>query len=235
MQPLSGAYELEADRIAEEVLAAPGDGRAAPRSVQRHASETSASPLPVPDSVVHVLEGPGRPLEPALRRDMEQRFGRDLSNVRVHVDGAAAHSAREVDARAYTVGDRIVFGAGEFAPGIESGRRLLAHDVTHTLQQSTGVLQRKGGWPDASTKGRAWNDPSAKKVGTIWRMAIAGLKGGTKMAVKDGASEHSQEAAAQRRSVLIPAGFDPEKDPVEVLLHFHGHTEAWRGQYAGYR
>jgi hypothetical protein len=100
------------------------------------------------------------------------------------------------------------------------------------------ILQRKGGWPDASTKGRAWNDPVAKKVGTIWRIAIAGLKGGTSGTFKGGDSAHTTEAADHRAIVLIPAGFDPDKPPdkpVEVLLYFHGHTEAWRGQYAGYR
>ena len=100
------------------------------------------------------------------------------------------------------------------------------------------ILQRKGGWPDASSKGKAWNDPTAKKVGKIWRIAIAGLKGGTSGTFKGGDSAHTTEAADHRAIVLIPVGFDPDKPadtPVEVLLYFHGHTEAWRGQYAGYR
>jgi hypothetical protein len=100
------------------------------------------------------------------------------------------------------------------------------------------ILQRKGGWPDASSKGKAWNDPIAKKVGKIWRIAIAGLKGGTSGTFKGGDSAHTTEAADHRAIVLIPVGFDPDKPadtPVEVLLYFHGHTEAWRGQYAGYR
>jgi hypothetical protein len=103
------------------------------------------------------------------------------------------------------------------------------------------ILQRKGGWPDASKEGRKWNDPEAKKVSPtskIWRIAIAGLKGGTKEPFKGGESQHTTEAADRRAIVLIPDGFDPDKPPntpVEVLLHFHGHTETWRGRYAGYR
>ncbi len=100
------------------------------------------------------------------------------------------------------------------------------------------ILQRKGGWPDASSKGKKWNDPTAKKVGKIWRIAIAGLKGGTDKPFKGGDSAHTTEAADHRAIVLIPVGFDPDKPadkPVEVLLYFHGHTEAWRGRYAGYR
>jgi hypothetical protein len=103
------------------------------------------------------------------------------------------------------------------------------------------ILQRKGGWPDASSKGRKWNDPDPKKVrpdSKIWRIAIAGLKGGTANRFKGGDSAHTTEAADHRAIVLIPVGFDPEKPadkPVEVLLYFHGHTQAWRGRYAGYR
>ena len=103
------------------------------------------------------------------------------------------------------------------------------------------ILQRKGGWPGASSKGKKWNDPTPKKVSTdskIWRIAIAGLKGGTAEAFKGGSSAHTTEAADHRAIVLIPDGFDPDKPsdkPVEVLLYFHGHTEASRGRYAGYR
>ena len=66
---------------------------------------------------------------------MEQRFGHDFSRVRVHTDADAGQSAREVNAHAYTVGRDIVFGAGSYAPHSGAGRRLLAHELTHTLQQ----------------------------------------------------------------------------------------------------
>jgi hypothetical protein len=77
---------------------------------------------------------------------MEQRFGHPLARVRVHADAAAAQSAQDVDARAYTVGDDIVFGARQYAPDTEHGRGLIAHEVTHVLQQSGSnrLLQRAG-------------------------------------------------------------------------------------------
>ena len=89
-----------------------------------------------PASVDQVLASPGRPLEPALRQDMEQRFGHDFSRVRVHSGAAAEQSAQDVNANAYTVGNNIVFGAGRFAPGTHEGRRLIAHELTHVVQQS---------------------------------------------------------------------------------------------------
>src|SRR5439155_9665361 len=66
---------------------------------------------------------------------MEPRFGRDFSTVRVHTDSRAAASARAVDALAYTVGNDVVFGGGRFAPSTGAGRQLLAHELTHVMQQ----------------------------------------------------------------------------------------------------
>jgi hypothetical protein len=89
-----------------------------------------------PRAVHEVLRSPGRPLDAAARRFMEPRFGHDFSRVRVHADRRAAESASAVNAHAYTVGDNIVFGEGKFAPGTLKGRRLLAHELTHFIQQS---------------------------------------------------------------------------------------------------
>ena len=104
-----------------------------------------------PDSVDRALANPGEPLEPALRQDMEQRFGHDFSRVRVHSDAASEISARQVNAHAYTSGYDIVFGAGRFAPATLAGRRLLAHELTHVVQQTgkidglqTKLIQRDG-------------------------------------------------------------------------------------------
>ncbi len=89
-----------------------------------------------PPIVRSVLQGAGRPLEAATRAALEPRFGRDFSAVRVHSDAHAAESARAVGALAYTVGQRIVFGAGRYDPASRAGQRLLAHELTHTLQQA---------------------------------------------------------------------------------------------------
>src|SRR5688500_4510126 len=70
---------------------------------------------------------------------MESRFGRDFSGVHVHDDDAAARSARDVAADAYTVGAHVVFDTGRLSPGTESGRRLLAHELAHVVQQSGGA------------------------------------------------------------------------------------------------
>jgi len=88
-----------------------------------------------PPIVHEVLRSPGSPLDPALRRDFELKFSRDFSAVAVHTDQRAAESARAVDALAYTVGNHIVFGASRYSPETISGASLIAHELTHTLQQ----------------------------------------------------------------------------------------------------
>ena len=84
----------------------------------------------------HALKSPAEGLQPQTRARMEPYFGQNLSRVRVHSDPAAAKSARAVSADAYTLGDDIVFGAGKYAPHTPGGEQLLAHEITHTLQQS---------------------------------------------------------------------------------------------------
>jgi len=162
-------YEREADRVAEQVLAQPAhpDVGSAPPRIQRFSGQSSGQIGAAPASVDRVLSSPGRPLEPTLRQDMEQRFGHDFSRVRVHSGGAAEQSAQEVNARAYTVGHDIVFGAGWFAPGTHQGQRLIAHELTHVMQQAGGgirepVVQRS---PDrASDQSKLTKKPRRKIV-----------------------------------------------------------------------
>ncbi len=98
----------------------------------------------VPPVVHEVLRSPGEPLSLETRTFMELRFGHDFGRVRVHADTKAAESARSVDALAYTIGQDVVFGAGQFAPGTSAGKRLLAHELAHTVQQGSQTnLQNK--------------------------------------------------------------------------------------------
>ncbi len=133
-------YEQEADRVADRVLASPSDGRVqnAPLQVQRFTGAPGGDPVSVPPSVDRTLSASGQPLATPLRRDMEHRFGHDFSRVRVHSSPSAAQSAAEINANAYTVGHDIVFGAGRFNPGTNEGRHLLAHELTHVVQQRGG-------------------------------------------------------------------------------------------------
>ncbi len=102
----------------------------------QRAAANNAAVGDVPPIVHDVLQSPGQPLDAATRAFMEPRFGQDFSSVRVHTSGQAAESAQAVNALAYTVGSNIVFGTGQYAPGASGGQRLLAHELTHVVQQS---------------------------------------------------------------------------------------------------
>ncbi|MFZ1218000.1 MAG: DUF4157 domain-containing protein [Chthoniobacterales bacterium] len=132
--------EDEADRVADQVLAGPARPAVTgtPLRIQRFTGQPAGQMDAAPASVDQVLSSPGRPLEPQLRSDMESRFGHDFSRVRLHSSAAAEDSAREVNAQAYTAGHNIVFGSGRFAPETRKGRRLLAHELTHVVQQHGG-------------------------------------------------------------------------------------------------
>lgn len=171
--------ERDADRLAGEALAthsgAEASGGASRSGPQR------PDGAPVPASVGQVLAGSGTPLEPALRRDMERRFGEDFSAVRIHSGAAAAGSADEVRASAYTVGNDIVFAAGQ-SPG---DRRLLAHELAHVAQgpgsASSPVLRRqpRAGAADPPPKYPQWTPADSVRElqrlnGDDWKITLDG-------------------------------------------------------------
>ena len=155
------AFEREADRIALQATSRPrlqrggaGPGAGVEERVLPGRRIGGGSGGLAPPVVHGVLRSPGQPLDPATRGFMEARLGSDFGHVRVHSDARAAESAEAVDALAYTVGRDIAFGAGRYSPRTPAGSRLLAHELTHVVQQRAGVsgeagsastLQRQGG------------------------------------------------------------------------------------------
>src|SRR5262249_7152974 len=107
----------------------------APPRIQRFAGQRTGQIDAAPVSVDQALASPGRPLEPATRAFFEPRFGRDFGHVRAHTDTRADEAARAVHAHAFTAGHHVVFAAGRYAPQTAPGRNLLAHELTHVVQQ----------------------------------------------------------------------------------------------------
>ena len=152
--------EIEANNIADRVMRMPAQ-ETVPVSSSSHSAgiiqrkcdsckddeETiQRKPLPSaggitaqsPAHVKNAISSGGRPLDPGTRNFFESRFDRDFSNVRVHTGASAEQSSRDVNAKAYTIGHSVVFGARQFAPETHEGRRLLAHELTHVIQQNGG-------------------------------------------------------------------------------------------------
>jgi Domain of unknown function (DUF4157) len=161
-------YELEADRVANVIMRMPEpqsqrtrtDHAGCPgcqteppeqepeRLQTKHAGTGDLGQTAAPPIVHDILQSPGQPLDPATRGFMESRFRQDFGSVRVHSDAKAAESARALHALGYTVGRDIVFASGQYSPRTMAGRRLLAHELTHVVQQqalpsSAAVAQRQ--------------------------------------------------------------------------------------------
>ncbi len=170
------AFEQEADRVADHVMRMPApavqresesedDEDEVPdiqaKELSIHRVEASAGDAAAggdaheaPQSVHEVIGSSGEVLAPDVRSFMEDRVGHDFTGVRVHTDARAAASAHDINALAYTVGNRIVFGAGQYAPGTDSGKRLLAHELTHVVQQGGAV--RRTARPEPLRRGAGW-------------------------------------------------------------------------------
>jgi hypothetical protein len=109
------------------------------RKMHRRAN-SERTPGTVPPIVNHVLASSGRALDAATRKQFEPRFGFDFGAVRIHDDSRADESARAVSAHAYTIGRDIVFASGQYQPHSARGARLLAHELTHVMQQRSSAI-----------------------------------------------------------------------------------------------
>ena len=156
-------YEQEADAVAEKIMAKREIGSYAPpffkpalisiqrkcahceeeekeeKKVQRKENNQSETPVTSTENFISTLSG-GRSLNKDERNFFESKMGYDLSSVRLHTDDKANESAKNVNALAYTTGNNIVFGAGQYQPGTGAGTKLLAHELTHVVQQKKANL-----------------------------------------------------------------------------------------------
>jgi len=173
-------YEQEADRVAdavmgiaepavqrqeeEEELAQPNLASNTEHSIQRQVEEEEeflqtkeltghdAEIIPDLESRIQVIRGSGEPLPESVRTYFEPRFGHDFSQVQVHTGAQSAETARSLKARAFTVGRDVVFGTGQYAPRTVVGKKLLAHELAHVVQQTKQAASTSGSSPgDASS------------------------------------------------------------------------------------
>ena len=180
------AYEQEADRVADQVMRMPVSDSAsrmtnAKETIDRKCSVcemnkedsneqelnisrdilTTAN-LETTDKTANeisiVRSSSGLSLDPSIRHYMESRFGFDFGRVRIHADDNAARSAESINARAYTVRNDIVFGHGQYSPHTKPGQHLIAHELSHTIQQNTSgnspIVQRQPGPPNTAKAGK---------------------------------------------------------------------------------
>jgi Domain of unknown function (DUF4157) len=138
VSPAGGALEIEADAMAARIAGHPPESKSwmsagAPAAAFQDLPAAEAPPI-----VKQALRSAGQSLDPATRAYMEPRLGADLGGVRIHTHGRAGAAAEAAHASAYTVGRDIFFAPGRYSPHTGEGRRLLAHELSHTVQQNGG-------------------------------------------------------------------------------------------------
>lgn len=187
-------------------------------TLQRHTARQSEDARTVAPPIVHeVLGSAGQPLEGATRAFMESRFAHDFSRVRVHTDEKAAQSAQAVNALAYTVGRDVVFGAGRYAPQTHEGRKLIAHELTHTVQQSsTNHLH-----------GKSLTVSPASDAGEHEAERAASLLDAANASSPSPVTQTRQSSVMQPRLQRQPAPFD---DPMADPIHAPGIEQYRREQ-----
>jgi hypothetical protein len=230
-------FEREADRIADQVVSR-SEGmsaiNAAPVQVQRLTGDPDAAGSPAPASLDRALAGPSTGMAPSVLAHMEQRFGHDFSGVRIHTGATAQDSARELNADAYTVGRDVVFGAGQYAPETHRGRRLIAHELTHVVQQSSApaapASNRRTVFRHAAGAGKCLNDPDWKRIDatpqTVWGPANDAIE----RSYKDSHSSHAILTGSQfeyggkpgSSGIQLPKGAPHKKSGDKLLKHFLG-------------
>jgi hypothetical protein len=138
-------YEQEADAVADKVMRMASTDAInidTMPALRRNAESTSASTPGVSsgtESKIQQMRGNGAPLPQQVSNDMGSKMGADFSGVNVHTGSDASDLNRQVNARAFTLGNDVFFGDGEYTPNSDSGQRLLAHELTHVAQQNGNV------------------------------------------------------------------------------------------------
>ena len=145
-------YEQEADRMADMVMRKIDGANTSEATPSNHCPTPTIScfggtSIPISsqmESQLQSMQGGGHAMPDGLRAQMENSFGHDFSNVRLHTDSAAADMSRSINAKAFTHGNDIYFNQGQFQPNTPAGQHLIAHELTHTVQQGGKVAREEG-------------------------------------------------------------------------------------------
>jgi len=235
--------EHEADRVADQMMRMPApevaatsaspqisrnrDGCDQEEKLRKKEAGLRTGVGEAPASVYETLRSPGQPLDAPTRGFFEPRFQHDFSDVRVHTGPHAEQSARQINARAYTIGQDMVFDAGQFAPATPQGRSLIAHELTHVVQQSKSQGGSSAGIGASETiVRRAPPQPDAKAPTQPNNEIQSYVYGGDKRdaANKEVARSWGQKMAAQIQKHGGKANHDDRVELQGMLDFFKGEA-----------
>jgi len=241
------SYEQEADRVADQVMRMSSPpcscGGSCPKcrgtsslSIQRkHQPDATGGRAEIANSFTNQI-GSGQVLDSGTRSFFEPRLGHDLSRVRIHTNDRAAESARQIGARAFTLGRDVVFASGQYVPGTFAGRHLLAHELAHVIQQSTSSSLRNRSrsvvFRKSADKGRCLNDPNWKTIAAdpreIWQPANDAIERSYEMthgknAILTG-SQFEYGGKPGSKAIQLPKGAPSKSSCNSLLKRFLGRS-----------
>ena len=189
------------------------------RSIDNRSGGGGAAQAPIP-------EGGGQPLSKDVRARMEPRLGGDLGGVRVHTSGQSARAAEGMSAKAFTVGDDVHFGSGNYQPGTKEGDRLIAHELTHVVQGQKSGVQRKAKEDDAGGEGESAagevshpDEPAEKEADHVGDHVADELHADQKADGKKESAAGSPHGATKGEQT----GTQPKEQPKPISAKFIGH------------
>ena len=231
------SYEREADQVADRVMRMPASNelpvsRRIPNvsKIQRACSEceenvrrkehddeeplqAKGNPSPTPtvtpaiESGVQSLKGGGHALSDSQRAFFEPRFGADFSQVRIHTDHRSSHIARSINARAFAIGNNIAFGKGQFAPNSITGKHLLAHELTHVIQQGHAQPKQRGNSVSFSRVRLSKKNTDAQKIMRATRTYALTFDDGPHTAALGKSKNRTEKVLDTLKARNIKAGF----------------------------
>ncbi|MFC6088376.1 DUF4157 domain-containing protein [Saccharothrix lopnurensis] len=189
--------------------------------LQRAVGNAGAGALVDESSVHDVVNSAGSPLDAGVREDMEARFGQDFGDVRVHTDGAAHESARSVDAQAYTVGSNIVFQRDKYDPSSDAGQHVLAHELTHVVQQRSGPVDGTdaGGGVRISDPSDRFEREASANADHVMAAPVPGVGSGP-------AVQRLAEPVVEEGEEVAQTYVEPSSAPVSVSVQREEDEEA---------
>jgi hypothetical protein len=229
------AYEQEADRVAELVMTMPqstgntsslnkNGESSGNRTARLDNTRATLGAISLPPSRLNEL-GPGKELDQETRAFMEPRFGHDFGQVRVHADELASTSAQALSARAYTTGTDIAFAAGNYNPATFTGRKLLAHELAHVIQQSGSANAPAIQRAETDTGGQcAGLQDGAPKLNAYVNQQLAAVraelaKGGVVEGESTGAFPTPANKVALPASKMVKKAYEKLGTPVKIFLN----------------
>jgi len=235
-------HEQEADSMASKVMRKEDD-RVMTKPSQITSKPSHQQTTTQFDSSIKSTKGSGSSLDKSTRNFMESRFKNDFSNVKIHTDSNASNMSKSIHAKAFTIGNDIYFKSGMFNPASNSGKELLAHELTHTIQQKSSrtpvKLDRlwesdgKGGWE----KKHDYDDmgvplePTDKEKKYKKNLKKVNFKGNKSPMLQHAIEKANRDAGGQRERLINDKDFQKDKKEGGVINWEDEHTDAKKGKW----